>query len=135
MPFDNYTSQDGYGTDYAWVERTSYLPLAEKFYRSIADKTIQEKYPVISMLFSPGMAFWVLLLTIATCIYRKKSKMLLPLSLVAVHCINVLLGPVVIMRYSYPLILCVPVLLLICAGEKTPPAEEDPSSPSGAPCV
>ncbi len=118
MPFDNYTSTGGYGTDFVWVERTSYLPLAEKFYRAIAEKTIHEKFPVISMLFSPGMAFWVLLLTIAACIYRKKTRMIAPLCLIVVACLNVLFGPVVIMRYSYPLILCVPVLLLMCTGEK-----------------
>lgn len=66
--------------------------------------------PGISMLFSIGMMVWLLALSAAICLIRRRKGMLLPFGLLALLWLTVLLSPVYAeYRYAYALILCAPV--------------------------
>lgn len=91
------------------------------FYADWADNTSYQKIPVLSMLFSGGLAAWVMLGFIAWAIYQKAWRMLWPAALLFGLWGTVLLGPVVILRYVYALLLSVPLWLAAarsCKGER-----------------
>lgn len=73
-----------------------------------------QNIPVLSLLFSPAAYLWVLLFLSAISFYQRKYKiftvMLMPASLF----LTILLGPVALLRYLYPIILCVPPLCIFC---------------------
>lgn len=80
------------------------------FYYKLSYENSYQSVPVISMLFSSGFAVWCLLLYIAICIYRKKYRHLFPAAFITGLLLTLLLGPVVLLRYSYPIILSVPLI-------------------------
>ena len=81
-----------------------------KFYYKLSYENSYQSMPVISMLFSSGFAVWCLLLYIAICIYRKKYRHLFPAAFITGLLLTLLLGPVVLLRYVYPIMLSVPLL-------------------------
>ncbi|WP_143160655.1 DUF6020 family protein [Hespellia stercorisuis] len=114
--FDKATADVGeYDPDeYVFVERTSYLPALSKFYSTFAYQTIAQYVPVISMLFNPGFSFWVIVFAIALCVYRKYYRMAVPLSILVGLWMTLILSPVVLMRYAYPMMISMPVVLCMC---------------------
>lgn len=83
-------------------------PLNDFAYRLTYHNSYQ-RFPVISMLFSSGFTTWLLLLFIVMCIYHKQFKYLVPASFAFGLLLTLLLGPVVLFRYVYPLYLTVPL--------------------------
>lgn len=106
-------------SEYTFVERTSYLSLLSKVYDKFSYETVHQYFPVLSMLFSPGFAFWIVCIGITYCIYRKKYQMAVPLSLMTGLWITLILSPVVLLRYAYPLIVSIPVVFCMMQKEKT----------------
>jgi len=66
--------------------------------------------PGLSMLFSPGFYIWILLFLSAHSIYHKKKRFFIIMLPPAALFLTLLLGPVALLRYLYPIILCVPVI-------------------------
>ena len=90
----------------------SKLPwLLEKIERFGMESSYQS-IPGLSMLFSPAAYLWLLLFLCAVNFYNKNWKFFIPLLLPATLFLTLLLGPVALLRYFYPIMLCVPV---ICA--------------------
>lgn len=114
MVYDN-QSFEGYEV---LVERTSYLPKLSKLYELFANGTIHKRIPVISMLFSPGATFWVVLIGFIMIIYKKRYYCIVPFSILIGLWGTLILAPVVLLRYAYPLMVSVPILLYMCYGEK-----------------
>lgn len=113
LMYDNCTADDGHGHggDYIWVERVSVLPLLSQLYFQICYNTIHQKVPILSTLMNPGSAFWLMILIGSYYIYKRKYAYIVPLSLLVGLWGTIMLGPVVLIRYSYPLILCIPILI------------------------
>lgn len=88
------------------------------FYADWADNNSYQKIPVLSMLFSGGLAAWVMLWFIAWAVCQKAWRMLWPAALLFGLWGTVLLGPVVILRYVYALMLAVPLLLTAARAYK-----------------
>ena len=66
--------------------------------------------PGISMLFSPAIYIWILFFLGAHCFcHKKRQYFLLILPLISLF-LTLLLGPVALLRYLYPIILCVPII-------------------------
>ena len=74
-----------------------------KFYYNISYNNSYQKLPVISLLFSSGLACWIMLLYIGYVIYAKNYRYLIPVSPVFAAWLVMLLGPVVLYRYVYPI--------------------------------
>lgn len=62
---------------------------------------------------SPALGFIMLLFGAIYCFYKRSYRFLVPLSLILGMLGTIILGPVISIRYAYPLILCVPTLLSI----------------------
>ena len=63
------------------------------------------------MLFSSGFSVWILLLYIAWCIYKKQYKLLFPAAFLVGYWLTSLVGPVVLYRYVYPIMVSIPILI------------------------
>ena len=72
----------------------------------------------IRLLLEPGTYFVVLVITVAVCLIKKIRRMLLPLSLMVGLYITLLLAPVVLFRYVFPIILSAPLFLVVLFTEK-----------------
>jgi len=81
------------------------------FYYDLSYNNTYQKFPVISMLFSGGLYVWVLFVYIAWCIYKKEYRLLFPAGFLVLYWLTMLLGPVVIYRYLYPLMISLPILI------------------------
>ena len=57
------------------------------------------------------MPFWLLILCFAVCLYHRKYRYLVPGAASLALWLTELLGPVVLYRYVYPLVVATPVLI------------------------
>lgn len=77
----------------------------------IGRESTYQKIPVIRLFFSTGMVCWVMLWGLVDLwIERKYREMLIYIPLFFLF-ITILLGPVALYRYTYPLLICIPVML------------------------
>ena len=81
-----------------------------KFYKKLAYLYVYEKIPVVSMLFSTGFTFWLILIYVTWCIYRKKYRLLAPVSFPLVLWLTMIMGPLELYRYTFPLAMTIPIL-------------------------
>lgn len=81
-------------------------------YDELAYKNVYQKIPVLSMLFSSGFYAWTLILFIGWAIYVREYKLLFPFSLVFALWLTLLLGPVVLYRYVFPIAFALPAMLV-----------------------
>ncbi len=81
------------------------------YYHSLSYENTYQKVPVVSMLYSSGLIGWCVLLFFLWCVYARQYR-LLPLSLLPLLLWGtLLLGPVVLYRYVFPLAATLPILL------------------------
>ncbi len=74
---------------------------------------LPQRVPLISMLFSPGMLFWLLLGSLACCMRerrREESVTLLFMLLIVLACF---VGPIALVRYCLILFYGLPVMLTL----------------------
>jgi hypothetical protein len=68
-----------------------------------------QRLPLVSLFFSSGITAWLMLAFMAYMVYLKKWKCLFPVSFAFFLWLTLLLSPVVLYRYVYPLVVVVPV--------------------------
>ena len=102
------------------VEEHSLLPGLRVFLERIVSDNEYSKIPVVRLLFAPALYWWFLWLYLVTALYRKTYREALPAVFLAAYCLTLLLSPTVLVRYAYPLMVTVPVLLscLLAAAER-----------------
>lgn len=112
-PYWEYENTPQNHEEWVVLERSTpeYLQWLADYYYDLSYNNTYQKYPVISMLFSGGFYVWLLFIYVAWCIYKKEYKLLFPASFLVLYWMTMLLGPVVIYRYLYPLIISLPILL------------------------
>lgn len=109
--WEYYSTDESYGLPtVSQMPVKSFAGLSDYLSKISCDNDYQ-KNPVISMLFSSAIPFWLLLILYAICFYYKQYKFLLPLTIPLLLWLTLMLGPVVLYRYVYPLVVSVPVLL------------------------
>ena len=81
------------------------------FYEDISFDNTYQNTPMISMFFSSGAISWAIFLYIGYCIYSKRYKYLVPAAFVFGIWLTQLIGPVVLYRYIYPLIVSAPLFI------------------------
>ena len=90
--------------------RDSKLPWLEKIYTVFRTEVPHQNLPVISLLFSPGILIWIVILAISYFTYIRHKRFILPLCI----CIGLwgtnMLGPVALIRYVYPIFCCIPLI-------------------------
>lgn len=93
------------------VEENSLLPGLRAFMEKIVSDNAYSRIPVVRLLFAPALYGWLLYLYLMTAWYRKKYRQMLPAVFPAVYCLTLLLSPTVLVRYIYPVMTTVPVML------------------------
>ena len=104
--------------DLLYLERQSKLPLLSWALEGFCYSVPHQWVPALSMLFSPGFMFWLLALYIAICWYQKRYIWITPAILLLALWATTLLGPVVLLRYVYPLFTCMPLLMAMLLGHR-----------------
>jgi hypothetical protein len=92
-------------------ERQSKLPWLEELYGKLAYDTPHQGYPVVSMLFQPAFFSWFLLFAAAYCVHMKNRPGFLALMPLTGLWLTLLLAPIALMRYSYPLAAALPIMI------------------------
>lgn len=90
-------------------ERDSKFPWLEEQYRKMSLELYQQNVPGLSMLFSPGMLFWLFAFSLIHCIYQKKLSWLLPLGSIFLLWGTAILGPTFLVRYVLILWFALPI--------------------------
>ena len=91
----------------------SKLPALSEFYRSIGNEASFQKVPVVAASFNLGVYTWLLLFAFLLLLYRQQYGELILVIPLLMYFLTTLLGPVVKMRYHYPLIACAPLLIFL----------------------
>lgn len=107
-----------YEGDWPDIKRTSYFPALSKFYEKFTQQGVYHKIPGAFVWYSGGIMFWLLILGICMCIYKRRYEILVPFSILVGLWGTLMLSPVVVFRYLYPLIVCVPVILSMCIWDR-----------------
>ncbi len=102
---------------YIEIERHSLFPIYNKVMKFIVEYNYCNKIPVISLLFTCGTYFLLLVFSVLYSIYIKKIRLLYPLSLLLGYYFTLLLSPVCIFRYCYALVLCAPIIISFVLGK------------------
>ena len=89
------------------------------FYQKLAYKYIYEEIPVISLLFSTGFIFWCIVIYIFWCVYSRKYEFLFPCAFLIGLWLTLLLGPMLLYRYTLPLALALPILFTHMVTDET----------------
>ena len=84
----------------------------EAYYRKMCLDISFEKIPLVSMLFSIGFQFWILIHTFFYLLYRKEKKLLLPVTILLLLTLGTSFVPLILVRYVSPLFIAMPLLLL-----------------------
>lgn len=102
--------------------RLNLLPDVFTFYEDIGLRISFEKIPVISMLFSIGFQFWVLLHSAFYAAYKKRWHLFWPLGILLIYTIGSAFVPLVLLRYFGALFLCLPMTIVftVCPAKKIP---------------
>lgn len=105
------SSYFGYETEEPGV-RTSFIPVIDKLYKFISLDVRLQKFPIVSLLFSPGFMLWVMLFIMGFMVYTMKGHDAIPFLLPALVILTCVFGPMSLVRYSYYLWVIVPVMII-----------------------
>ena len=95
------------------IKETCYAPHIRTLYGHIINENGFFKWPVLNLLFRPAFYFWILIFTVFLGILRKNGRSTALIMYPLFYTATLFLGPLVYIRYMYPLILAVPVLFAI----------------------
>ena len=95
------------------IAHESKLPWLEYMLENIVSANCFYNWPVISSLFKPAFYCWALLLTAILCLYNRNKKKLLVTLLPIIYIATMFLGPVVLVRYVWPIMLTLPVMIAV----------------------
>lgn len=82
-------------------------------YDDLLEKANYQKVPILNIFMNIGFNVFVMFYTLFFLLYKKKYKLCLPILLLLSLFITNLLGPVALMRYVYPIFVCLPFMLFL----------------------
>lgn len=89
----------------------SLLPGLRVFMEKLISDNEYGKIPVVRILFAPALYWWLLYFCIVAALYRKSYRELLAMVFPAAYYLTLLLSPTVLVRYMYPIMVTIPVIL------------------------
>ena len=92
------------------IESHSFLPGLLNVYKKIVNGNCYFDWPVLSSLFKPAWYCWALVLVMISLVYLRCGRKVCLCLLPFLYLMTLFLGPVVNMRYVYPIIVAVPFL-------------------------
>lgn len=111
-----YTSSEieGYGS----IEHRSKFPALEKVLEKIVSGNCFNEWPVLSVIFHGSLYSWSLFFLMVLCLYRRKYWCFQMSLLPFLYFGTMLLGPVVQVRYLFPIIVMLPVLAAFFSSDR-----------------
>ncbi|MBR3169320.1 hypothetical protein IKF23_02670 [Candidatus Saccharibacteria bacterium] len=100
------------------IERNSLLPFYEEQLHSLLFENEWQQKPILSVIYSIGSYFVLVVFVVMMLIYRKENCLFIPMSLIIGLYITILLGPVAIFRYCYPALIVMPIVIGILFKDK-----------------
>lgn len=110
-PYIEYKMSNGKeaNEDYENFERKSKLPIYDKILHLVVERNGWKIIPVVSVFFNLGTYFLIFIYSIGVCIIRKKRKYIVAISAITGLYITIFLAPVALFRYSFPIIILLPI--------------------------
>lgn len=94
------------------IEYKNYNNLAAKVFASFSSVSPpHQNIALLSLLFSPGFYTWLIIFTLGLSFVRKDRRVAIPCILMAAYALTLLFGPCALARYSYPFMVCLPLIL------------------------
>lgn len=93
------------------VIHKSYCEPIESLYENLFTENNYQKIPIISLLCSPALYIWILFIYFMFNIYSKRKDSIVISTFLIGLFITLLVGPTCLIRYVYPFILCVPIII------------------------
>lgn len=95
----------------------SLRPPLSTLYEKMTESGSYNRIPGMKLLYSSAAAFWLIIAGIIFCVVKKKWRMAAPFFLLIGLWGTLMVSPVVVFRYGYPLITCLPVVWAMCRGK------------------
>lgn len=95
------------------VEMRPVLKGLYHLYDQLCNESMHQHIPVISFLLPIGTFVWVLFAGFLVLIHRRLYKRMIPILPLLLYLGTLFLGPVVAMRYAFPIIVCTPIILYL----------------------
>ncbi|WP_132038509.1 DUF6020 family protein [Kineothrix alysoides] len=96
----------------------SYFPLLKQIYHNCFVENQYLNIPIIRLFFSPAFWWWLLVFIAVIIYYKGDRNYMLPIVFLIVYYVTLLFGPTCLIRYMYPIIVCIPVLLGMIRKER-----------------
>lgn len=97
------------------IEQTSLLPQYKEFLTEYIIYTMGEKNAVLPRVLQPGLCIWLMTALFGVSLAKSKKDNLVVTLTLFLFFGTLLLGPVALLRYIYPLMLAIPLLIsLLC---------------------
>ena len=96
--------------------RISRYDLFPAYYTFLENRIETDHY---FLLMQPGISVWLMVIGTGISINRKNRKILLCILPIAIYFIGLLLGPMALLRYLFPMMLATPLLLGILFWKET----------------
>ncbi len=84
--------------------------IREKIIYSFDNSQVYKKIPYLSLLFSPGFVFWIILIFFFYALYVRAKKLYFIFFFLLMYYGTLILGPVTLVRYAYPYMLLWPII-------------------------
>lgn len=113
--YHSWSSKSAPKGNYTFVGRKSVQGFGHlsKVLEKLSYENSYQKVGMLSVLFSSGMYSWVLIVFIGWIFYKRQYKLLVPASFMFAYFLTLLLGPVVMYRYVFPLAVTGPLMILV----------------------
>lgn len=122
LPYIPYLGADLDQVGVAWdgqvfMKRTSLIPPLTVFYEKMTETGGYNRIPGMCFIYNIAAAFWLIVAGIIYCIVKKRYQMAVPFILLIGLWGTLMLSPVVVFRYGYPLMICLPIVYTMCFGK------------------
>lgn len=99
------------------ISQRTLLPSYKAYLTRYLEQGFREKIPVVSWLLQPGLCIWILTV-LAGLSAAKRDKAAFTAALTGMlFFVTLLLGPVALLRYLYPLMIALPLFLAMLCGD------------------
>ena len=88
----------------------SYLPGLRTAMERVVSDNVYQNIPIVRVLFAPAFYWWLLCMYMASAIYSRKYRFLIPAVFLVIYYLTLLLSPTVLIRYMYPFVITVPAI-------------------------
>lgn len=101
------------------IRRDSKFHWYDTYLRGVSEKLTTNSIPILSTLLNEAAPFWIFIICSAISIYKKRYPVFLASFYVFIFWGTNLLGPVISVRYAFPLIVTIPFMLVTISNKKT----------------